>query len=584
MVDSSYWTHSLSRRLNRRHLLGAAAAGGAGMAATGLIGCGGSPKTTPPSTTSGAQGATQSAQAAPQAGGTLNVYLPYNPTLDPQKASAAAQQAVGGTYSRLLAFKTSADPNVITDHITENDLAVSVESPDAVTWTVKLRPDATFQNLPPVNGHAVEAEDIKASFLRAVDPGTNNPNRAALGMIDPAQIQTPDKTTVVFRLAYAYAPFRQTMASPAYSQILPREALAGGSDPGKTVIGSGPFIVDSVTPDVAYVYRKNPDWFQKGRPYVDTVRVAVVPDRAQELAQFAAGNLDELILDGPDDLPTLQQTAPKAQIFKGQHATPYPLYFQMGSDSGSPFLDIRLRRAVSMAIDRDALAKVVFSGQADQPVYVPAYMGKWALRVPDLPADIQQYYKYNPSEAKKLLEAAGATNLQIKLGYVINGPSLFAPTPIYKKHVEAVANMLNEIGIKTVLFTNDYNKDFIDAGKGSRQGYFDKDAIMFVNLGTFSDADEWLFSYFHSQSASNQEHLSDPAYDAMVDKQRTLVNEDERLKAVLDIQKYLADKLYAPSTVGTYQWNLVLPRVRGYQYSDSLGKMTETYAKLGVTG
>ncbi len=67
-------------------------------------------------------------------------------------------------------------------------------------------------------------------------------------------------------------------------------------------------------------------------------------------------------------------------------------------------------------------------------------------------------------------------------------------------------------------------------------------------------------------------------------KQRTLVNEDERLKAVMDIQKYLAEKLYAPSTVGTYQWNLVQPRVQNYQYSDTLGKMTETYTKLGVKG
>ncbi|HTE85062.1 MAG TPA: ABC transporter substrate-binding protein, partial [Dehalococcoidia bacterium] len=281
---------------------------------------------------------------------------------------------------------------------------------------------------------------------------------------------------------------------------------------------------------------------------------------------------------------TAQQRVPQALIYKGQRATPYPFYFQMGADAGSPFLDIRLRRAVSMAIDRDALAKVVFDGQADMPVYVPAYMGKWALKVSDLPADIQQYYKYNPSESKKLLQAAGATDLQVKMGYIINGPSLFAPTPLYKKHVEAVANMLNAAGIKTTLFTHDYNKDFIDAGKGSRQGYFDKDTIMFVNLGSFSDADEWLFSYFHSKSASNQEHLSDPIYDAMVDKQRTLVNEDERLKAVLDIQRYLADKLYAPSTVGTYQWNVVQPKVQNYQYSDSLGKMTETYAKLGVKG
>jgi len=578
MVGERYWMRRLQIRAGRRRLLGGIAASGAGLTAAALAACGGRPSQPGPSSSA------KPSQAAPQPGGTLNVYLPYNPTLDPQKSSAAAQQSVGGTYSRIFAFKTGADPNIITDHDVENDLGVSAESPDGVTWTVKLRPDARFQNLPPVNGHAVEAEDIKASFARAVDPATNNPNRGSLNMIDPAQIQTPDKTTVVFKLAYPYAPFVKTLASPSYSLILPREA-GSGFDPLKTAIGSGPFIVDSVTPDVAYIYKKNPDWFQKGRPYVDSVRVAIVPDRAAELAQFAAGNLDELVLsENPGDAQTAVQQVPKAQVFKGQRATPYPLYFQMGADSGSPFLDIRVRRAVSMAIDRDALSQVIFLGQGDQTVYVPAYMGKWSLKVRDLPADIQQYYKYNLAEAKKLLEAAGATNLQIKLAYVVNGPSLFAPTPDYKKHVETIGNMLNAAGIKTVLITNDYNKDFIDAGKGSRQGYFDKDTIMFVNLGSFSDADEWLFGYFHSKSTSNQEHLSDPAYDALVDKQRTLVNEDERLKAVLDIQKYLADKLYAPSTVGTYEWNLVLPRVQNYQYSDSLGKMAETYAKLGVNG
>jgi peptide/nickel transport system substrate-binding protein len=572
MTGSNYWGTENSGRLSRRRLIGATAAGG-----VVLLGCGGR-KAAAPAAGSGAQ----PAQAvAPKAGGTLNVYLPYNPTLDPQKSSAAAQQAVGGSYSRLLAFKTSTDPVTITDHVVENDLAVSVESPDALTWTVKLRPDAKFQNLPPVNGHAVEAEDVKASFLRALDPATGNPNRGALGMIDPAQIQTPDARTVVFKLAYTYAPFRQTLASPTYSQILPREA-GGGFDPSKTVIGSGPFIVDTTTPDVAYTYKRNPDWYQKGMPYVDTVKVAIIADRAQQIAQFTAGNLDELILDSPDDLAAVQQQAPKAQVLKVLYASPFPFYFQMGADEGSPFLDIRLRQAVSMAVDRDALSKVIYSGQGDQIVYVPAYMGRWAMKVSDLPASSRQYYKFNPSQAKQLLQAAGANNLQVVLVYITMGPGIFAPTPAYKNQVETVANMLNQVGIKTTIATNDYNKDFIDAGKGSRQGYFDKNTIMFVNLGNFSDADEWLFSYFHSKSLSNQEHLSDPAYDAMVDKQRTLVNDDDRLKAVQDIHKYLADKAYAPSTVGTYQWNLVLPRVLNYQYSNSSGKMTETYAKCGV--
>jgi peptide/nickel transport system substrate-binding protein len=571
VIESNYWRRGTAR-LRRRHLLGAA---GASAAAAAVAACGSKPAATP----SGSPAAAQSGGGQPQPGGTVNVYLPYNPPLDPQKVSAAAQQAVGGSYSRLFRFKTSTDPKTITDHDLENDLALSIESPDAITWTVKLRPDAKFHNVAPVNGHAVEAEDIKATFTRALDPATSDPNRGSLGMIDAGQIQTPDKQTVVFKLVYPYAPFRKTLASPTYSMIFPREALAGSYDPSKVIIGSGPLIADSVTPDVATVFKKNPSWFETAGPYVDVVRMAVVPDRQQQLAQFAGGNLDELILDNIDDANAAQQRQPKAQIFKARRASPFPIYFQMG-DPASPFQDIRLRRAVSMAIDRETLGKVVFNGQYEEVVYVPAYMGKWAMPVSDLPQDSKQYYTYNVAEAKKLVDAAGAGGLELKLAYLINGPGAFTPSPSYKQHAETVANMLNAIGLKTTLITNDYNKDFVDAGKGSRQGYFDKNVLMFASAGSNTDADEWLFSYFHSKSTSNQEHLSDPAYDALVDKQRTIVNEDDRLKAVQDIQRYLADKMYAPSTVGTYEWAVVSSRVRNYQYSNSLGKNTETYAKL----
>ena len=68
--------------------------------------------------------------------------------------------------------------------------------------------------------------------------------------------------------------------------------LAGGYDSAKTPIGSGPFILESNQPDVAYILKKNPDWHFKGRPYVDSIRWAIIPDAGQQLAQFTGGHLD----------------------------------------------------------------------------------------------------------------------------------------------------------------------------------------------------------------------------------------------------------------------------------------------------
>jgi ABC-type transport system substrate-binding protein len=218
-------------------------------------------------------------------------------------------------------------------------------------------------------------------------------------------------------------------------------------------------------------------------------------------------------------------------------------------------------------------------------VFVPSYMGKWALAVNDLPADIQQYYKYNPAESKKLLEAAGHSNLQIRFVFVVNSPTpggLGSPT--YMSLGETIANMLNAAGIKTTSVLHDYTKDYIAGGKGSRQGYFDKDMVVLAGAAPNTDADEFIFNHFDSRSTGNAERLSDPTLDAMIDKQRTIVDEEARLKAILEIQRYLADKMYVVTTVGTYRWLLVQPRVRNYSYSDTLGKVTETWSKAWVKG
>jgi len=115
-------------------------------------------------------------------------------------------------------------------------------------------------------------------------------------------------------------------------------------------------------------------------------------------------------------------------------------------------------------------------------------------------------------------------------------------------------------------------------GRGIRAGYYDKDMVIYLQGAPNTEADDYLYGQLHSKAA-NIEHLNDPMYDAMVEQQRTLVNEDERVKAVQDIQKDLAEKLYAVSTVRSYFWELVQPLVRNYSYSDSIGVYTETYAK-----
>ncbi len=579
MQVDNIWVTRARKRISRRQVLraGAVGAGVAGLAAT--LGCSTQGKNTSSSSPSGSQSSAQS--GTPVNGGTYTGTLQANPqSLDPQRVSATAQVSISGVMSRLFRFKTDTDPKTITNHDLEPDLAVSAETPDAITWTVKLRPDAKFQNIAPVNGHPVEAEDVKSTFLRSQDP--KNPNAGNLSLVDMTNIQTPDKQTVVFKLKQPSSPFHALLASPTYAWIFPREAYAGAYDPAKTAIGSGPYLLDSATPDVAYIYKKWSDYWDKSLGHVDTVKLAIVPDPQQQLAQFSAGNIDEIIMATPDDLATAQQRNPKAMLMTEPNASSTPMYFALGEPT-SPFQDIRIRRALSMAIDRQTMSKVIYQGKGQFMVFLPSYLGKWALTIDQLPADTQQYYKYNPSEAKKLLEAAGAANASYKFVYLTGSPTPNSfGSPLWNKVCDTLVNMLQQVGLKITSVQQDYAKDYVDAGHGSRQGYFPGDYILLAGTAPSYDADETIFNHMDSRSTSNAERLKDPTLDGMIDQERTKTNEDDRLKAILDIERYMADKMYTVPSVGRDQWVLVNPRVQNYSPSTSLSLVTETYAKLWV--
>ena len=550
----------LPYRLTRRSALKKAGVGMIGVGASALLACNANRRSAQPA--SGGTGGTQGANEQPQPGGTLTFFLPSNAaTLDPQRVTGhQTMTPVGAVMSRLFRAKLGPTTEIALQHGLENDLATSAESPEAVTWTIKLRQDARFHNVPPVSGHAVEAEDIKATFARALDPAINDPSRGLLDMIDLTQIQTPTKDTIVFKLRYPYSPFPTLLATPLYAWIYPREVATNAYDPAKQIIGSGPFIFDSYTPDVAISLKKNPDWFEKGRPYVDGVRIAIITDTAQQIAQFEAGQLDILNqLQEKADMEAAIKANPKAKVVTTPATSVSAYYFQLG-DARSPWQDIRLRQAVSMAIDRETLGKVLFENQYDTAFSVPPSQGTWSLKMNQLDEAAAGYYKFNLAEAKKLYEAAGASGFQWKLMYL----SGYGGTDAGSRLSETIHNMLQALSKNVTLASQEYLHDFVNAGKGSRYGNYSADQV--IEGGTapsIADVDGVLFGYWHSKSASNESRLKDPKLDGLIDKARTLVNQSDQLHAYLEVQKYIAAQVYSFSglPVGSY-YTLVSPRVR----------------------
>jgi peptide/nickel transport system substrate-binding protein len=574
-ATDNYWQRLQRTRINRRRVLAGA---GATAGLTLLAACGGTSKTS--SSNSGTQ--SSGSNQTPVTGGTFNASQPSNPTgLDTHKnARVTTQQMIGGVQSRLFLYKTGIDPTVAESHDVDYDLATTGESQDGQTWTFKLNPDAKFSNTPPVNGHPVEAEDIRATFQRALTT-PENANAGALSMIDYTQIQTPDKQTVVFKLKYPYAAFTHTLASGSYPWIFPREVLAGSYDPNKVVIGSGPFTLESYTPDVSGVYKKNPTWFVKGRPYIDGFKYAIIPDSssgsgaAQALAQFTSGNLDT-VSPTDNDLDQMKRDNPKATVVKGPPSVSANFVFGQMGDPSSKWADIRVRQAVSMAIDRDALAKISAPHGGEKQMVVGVAYGKWALHPDNMPADTAQYFKFNPAESKKLLAAAGLTNFPFKFIYTNN----FYGT-LFNTNAETVNGMLKQAGFNTTLVQIDYTREWVNGGKGIRYGSAPGDAFAWGITSGFDDADEVIFNYFDSQSSLRNTNLKDPTLDAMITKYRSILNEDDRVKAEIETQNYLAKQLYLVDGMTTpYTYQMHQPWVINQNYGLSYGVATEVFARL----
>jgi peptide/nickel transport system substrate-binding protein len=574
--ESSYWASHRRLSLTRRRLLGVAASGITLAAGAACGGASGRPAGT---------GTTSSPSQTPQPGGVFEASQKTSATtLDPHRTTSFYTEVpAGAVMSRLLRFKTGLDSKVGENHEVESDLAASVESPDAITWTVKLRPDARFHNVAPVNGRAVQADDVRLTFVRAV--GTENPGRAGLDMIDGSQIQAPSPDTVVFKLKYPYAPFKTTLASATYSWIMPREGTNGGYDPAKQMIGSGPFVLDSYTPDVAFVLKKNQNWFEKSLPYADGVHLSIIPDAGQARAQFTGGHLDSLgdtggVQISSNDLESLKRDNPKAFVTKNAPGSgEQELFFSLG-DTTSPFQDVRLRRAVSMAIDRDAIAKAIYNNDAQRQYFVYLWLGKWAMGQNELPPDVSQYYKYDPAGAKKLLTESGFADVPFKLIFVTG--YLGAQ---YEQASQTVASMLSTAGFKVTAVQVDYQKDYIGGGKGIRYGNYERDMIISASPSGYDSADEFIFNYYDSKSTAGLSRLKDSTLDGMIDKARTLLDENERVKSYIDVQKYLADKVYTVAGFPTQSvYTMTSPRIMNYQHSVTYGYLTESTTKLWLKG
>src|SRR5499426_3628750 len=300
------------------------------------------------------------ATGPPKRGGILRVrgYEPVH--FDPHLTiSFKTHTTLSFVYNKLVRHKVGADVPPGT-FIVEPDLAERWEELDDTTYVFSLRQGVKWHNKPPLNGRELVAEDVKFTYDRFLrEPG--NPNRYILDSVD--RIEVVDRYTVKFFLKEPYVWFVNALAYSTSMWIIAPEMVQQFGDLKKpeTAIGTGPFLLERHEPNVKTIFKRNPDYFRQGEPYVDGVEWLVLDDESTGLAMYRTGQLD----CGPAGNWSVRQQ--DVEALKKSH--PHLVYrdflsqttqaIMMRTDM-APFNDVRVRRAISHAIDRQALIEAVW--------------------------------------------------------------------------------------------------------------------------------------------------------------------------------------------------------------------------------
>ncbi|MBI2918976.1 MAG: ABC transporter substrate-binding protein [Chloroflexi bacterium] len=405
-------------------------------------------------------------------------------------------------------------------------------------FRVKLNQGVRFHDKPPAGGREMTSDDVAYSlnrYFREQDSAVYKDTKA----------EVVDRYTVRFVTKGPLLDFAlEALARDSYgNDVVAPEAVGPKLNDMKRReqwIGTGPFVFERYVPGVKLVYSKHASYFKQGLPYLAGVEFNIIPEMSTRLAVFRGGKLD--ILDG---LGLLEADALKKIETRAEyHACPDMSFnptLTLRNDL-PPFNDIRVRRALSMAVNREGMNHALLGGQGSIVAFMPLQL-PGALRIEDYAPEVRQYFQYNPAQAKKLLAEAGFPNgFTTTLHY---NTQKFGR--IHTSMSEGMAASLNEIGISVKLVGQTHAEWSQTTQPGDYPG-----------IGAQSMSVDSLVKYatgfLPGSDFTVKNHLNDPTLEKMAARILVTTNEAEVAKLVREIQVYLADKMYfiAPPMGGEF--------------------------------
>ena len=355
------------------------------------------------------------------------------------------------------------------DSLTEFDRGLNIKPALATSWKVESKTAILFNLRKGVkfhNGKELTAEDVKYSvekMLKVPPPGSQ-----AVAANVPATLlgaEVVSKYQVRMRMSAPDARLLGFFAWQRYSPIVP-EGLYDQINVSRNAIGTGPYRMVGFNPLDRVEYVANQSFWKSGQPYMDAITLKVMTDEQARIAALRAGAIDLATLS-VDAARSLRNDS-SLQVISNLNAAFRELQMTLKPGRNEPWADVRVRRAVNFAINRQQIINTVYSGEAAFSSYVPPGYGPWPLT----PAELKnKYAKYDLPAAKKLMADAGASkgfSVNMTIVSLQDYPSVAALLVQQMKAINIDVNIkATEIGTFAAIY-NAGSYDWFLNGRGMR--------------------------------------------------------------------------------------------------------------------
>ena len=522
---------------------------------------------------------------APEYGGTITYSLLDDPASPDSFLSDHAALEVVAPVLEKLAWGDWATPrdewdflNHIPPNHTRGALAESWSQPDPLTYVIKVRQGVHWHDKPPMNGRELTADDIVYNYHRFTGTGSGftEPSVNAIQWkgVQLESITATDNWTVVFKLKEpnlgALLPILDGHAYWTYPPEVIKEY--GDAHDWKNLVGTGPMMLTDWTEGTSITWDKNPDYWgtdekypENRLPYIDRLRALVMPEAATRLAALRTAQVDYVgrIGNSPirslDQIGNLERTNPELVL--------YPYYARSDSAVGlnvqlPHFSDVRVRKAMQMAINLEEANNALYRGQGDPTPQgaVSRFVTAIATPFEEWPEEVKNGFMYDPDGAEALLDEAG---------YPRGADGIRFKTEMSQlpdrdlNYMQLAASYWSKIGID-VEITVEERSNWI-----AKRSERDFEMINTEMAASWRARD--MHGRFKSTSNYNTSNVDDPAFDALFDAMLAATTIDEVNRLAGEMDQYALARFWQIYAVNSPVFSVTQPWIIGYNGESNLG-------------